>query len=103
LIRECSEQTKPDIVLEIHSHERVALCPSQINTSIENVDGCIILIYNRYFYSVVIYLAQRALERCACFKSTNTAAGVIPSILLAAPCDSKGKILISFKLIAPEI
>jgi hypothetical protein len=74
-----------------------------IGRFIENVNGSIILIYNCYFYSVVIYLALRALERCACFKSTNTAAGVIPSILLAAPCDSKGKILISFKLIAPEI
>lgn len=59
--------------------------------------------YNRYFYSVFIYLALREFERCACFKSTNTAAGVIPSILLAAPCDSKDQILISSKLIAAEI
>lgn len=48
------------------------------------------LILQEFFYSAYlsIYLEVRELERCACFNSTNTAAGVIPSIRFAAPCNT---------------
>jgi hypothetical protein len=50
-----------------------------------------ILLYLQKYHPYYIYLADRELLRCACFNNTKTAAGVIPSILFAAPCNPKLK------------